>query len=255
MRRSRHDGHVGRIAPLVIAVVLASCAADAPPGAEASGPTGDDSLASKGLYAACGASRFDAVPPDTTSMPTFAAWTDLDLTNVGGERSYLLEWVAGYDWVVTEETANARSLFGLPRTEGGRDPMYASASLELRDGAWMPVGWGDCRIELEAEGWGNARFTIDPSSPPDAAATSITVLANEMACAGGLAPSDRDVRAVILDDDPDAVSIVILVEPTSGATTCQGNPDFPFEVELPTPLGDREIHDASVSPAETRWPD
>lgn len=244
-----------RVAPFVVAVMLAACAADAPPGDGGdTAPSPDGSLASKGLYAVCGASRFDAVPPDTSAMPTFDAWTDLDLTNLGGERPYFLEFVGGYDWVVTAETADARSLFGQPRSEGGRDPMYASASLEVRDGAWAPVGWGDCRIELEAEGWGNARFTIDPASPPDPEATTIAVLANEMACAGGMAPTDRDVRAVVLDDDPAAVSIVILVEPTSGASTCPSNPDFPFEVELPSPLGDRAILDASVSPAQTRWP-
>jgi hypothetical protein len=62
------------------------------------------------------------------------------------------------------------------------------------------------------------------------------------------------VQAVILEENERAVSIVILVEPTEGATSCQGNPAFPLEVELASPLGDREILDASVSPPEPQWP-
>ena len=185
-----------------------------------------------------------------STLPVFAAWDDLDLAGTGGE---LLGFVEGYDWFVTEESASARSLFGLPRSPGGRT-LPAYASLELRDGRWATVGWGDCRIELGADGWGNARFTMDPSSPPDPSATTLTVLASEMNCAGGGPPDDREVRATVVDDSEEAVAIVILVEPVQGAVTCQGDPDFPFEVALPSAIGDREIVDASVYPFEVRWP-
>ena len=113
---------------------------------------------------------------------------------------------------------------------------------------------GDCRIELGAEGWGNARFEVDPARPPATATTSLSLLANEMSCAGGGPPSGRDVRGVIVDDGEDAVAILILVEPIQGAATCPTNPDFPFEIELPSALGDREIVDASSYPFEVRWP-
>ncbi|MGZ8662934.1 MAG: hypothetical protein ACXWYI_12750 [Actinomycetota bacterium] len=59
---------------------------------------------------------------------------------------------------------------------------------------------------------------------------------------------------MILNEDEHAVSIVILVEPTNGATDCQGNPAFPFMVELGSPLGEREILDASVYPPTLQWP-
>jgi hypothetical protein len=107
---------------------------------------------------------------------------------------------------------------------------------------------------LDAEGWGNASFVIDPKDHPDPGADRVTVMATERACAGGEAPVDRDVRAVILDEDERSVWVVILVEPPRGFSTCQGNPAFPFEVDLGAPLGDRRILDASVYPPERVWP-
>ena len=63
----------------------------------------------------------------------------------------------------------------------------------------------------------------------------------------------RDVRAVVLDETETTVSIVILVEPRGG--DCPSNPSFPFEIELPYPLGNRAILDASVYPPMERiWP-
>ena len=154
---------------------------------------------------------------------------------------------------MSQEGEDWRQFFGEP-SKLGADPPYASLRIEQRDGGWVPVGWGQCRIELGAEGWGNARFVIDPKTRPDAGADRISILATEVACAGGQPPEDRDVRAVILDENEQAVSIVILVEPTNGSTDCQGNPAFPFEVDLGSPLGDREILDASVYPPEPQWP-
>jgi hypothetical protein len=208
-------------------------------------------FAAAGLSATCGSNRFDSLPPDVSTLPAFTAWDDLDLA---GTRAELLGFVEAYDWFVTEETASARSLYGLPRSPEGSRTLAAYASLELRDGRWKPVGWGDCRIELGADGWGNARFEMDRSSSPDPSATTFTVLATEVNCAGGGPPTDRDVRAVVVDESEKAVAVLILVEPVQGAVTCQGNPDFPFEVELPSAIGDREVLDASGYPFEARWP-
>ncbi len=183
-------------------------------------------------------------------MP-FTAFDDLDLSRAGEEAPFFLEFAQGYDWVVTQEGEDWRQLFGEPVAPGG-DPPYASLRIELSDGRWTPVGWGQCRIELEADGWGNARFVVDPKIPPDPDADRVTVMATENACASGMAPAGRDVRAVILDEDEHSVSVVILVEPKGG--DCPSNPAFPFEVQLSTPLGDRRILDASVYPPQRRWP-
>jgi hypothetical protein len=113
---------------------------------------------------------------------------------------------------------------------------------------------GQCRIELGADGWGNARFRLDPAVHPDSQSRTVSVLATEMACAGGQAPKGRQVRAVVLDETDEVVSIVILVECPTGGQTCPGNPSFEFQVDLGSPLGNRTILDASVyPPLEREW--
>ena len=90
---------------------------------------------------------------------------------------------------------------------------------------------GSVQDRTRRQRWGNARFVIDPKTPPDSETDQISVLATENACAGG-GPRRQGGEAVILSEDAYTVSIVILVEPTKGATTCPGNPAFPVEVEL-----------------------
>ncbi len=237
---------------LVVALLTTSCA-DEGPTSETAQPRSTGSPGEAGLTASCGGSVFERLPPDTSGLAAFTAFDDLDLTRVGGETPFFLEFAEGYDWFVTQQGEDWRQLFGEPaRTDV--DPPYASLRIERRDGAWAPVGWGQCRIVLDAEGYGNASFVIDPETPPDPDSDRVTVMATERACAGGEAPVDRDVRAVILDEDERSVWVVILVEPSRGFSTCQGNPAFPFEVDLGAPLGDRRILDASLFPPRRAWP-
>lgn len=238
-------------AVLVAVTLLAACGHESASVDPVIGPTHEGGApVADGLTASCGSARFDELPPDTAGLPSFTSWEQVDLSGLGGEGSFF----DAYHWYVAGETEEARNLFGRPRHEGGGGAPYAYLSLELREGRWTPVGWGDCRIEVDVDGWGNARFEVDRSDPPDPEATRVSVLATEMGCAGGGPPTGRDVRAVVVDMNDEAVSIVILVEPPEGAATCPGNPSFPFEVELGAPLGDREILDASIYPSEVRWP-
>ena len=237
---------------LVMMLLAPSCARDAQTGDGSARQSAAGELQTAGLTASCGGAVFDRLPPDTSALAPFNSFDELDLSGTGGEASYFREFVSGYEWFVTQEGKDWRQLFGQPSRSGG-DPPYASLRIEMRDDEWAPVGWGQCRIELHADGWGNARFVIDPEAPPNPGADRISILATENACAGGQAPEGREVRSAILDEDERSVSIVILVEPTKGGATCPGNPSFPFEVELGSPLGEREILDASVYPPEPQW--
>lgn len=245
---------MGSIRSMAVALVLvaSSCADDASTNGSEE-PRSKGSPAEAGLVASCGGSVLDRLPPDTSSLEPFTAFDDLDLSSGGEEAPFFLEFAQGYDWFVTQEGEGWRQLFGEP-ARTNVDPPYASLRIERRDGAWAPVGWGQCRIVLDAEGYGNASFVIDPKTPPNPGADRVVVMATERACAGGEAPSGRDVRAVILDEDQRSVWVVILVEPGKGFSTCQDNPAFPFEVDLGAPLGDRAILDASGYPPQRRWP-
>ena len=206
------------------------------------------------LEATCGSVKFDGVRADWSDFPPLGdVEREIDLTVVAEER----EFFDDYDWYVAEEGRRSLHLFGVAR-DAHEDPTgmrYAGAEFERTNDSWVPRSWGQCRIEVSASGWGNARFVLDPNVEPDPASTSIFVQAWEMACAAGRAPEGRDVEAVVLAEDGDSVSVVILVEPVRGGADCQGNPSFPFEVDLAEPLGDRTVRDASFDPpAERPWP-
>jgi hypothetical protein len=232
---------------LMIVLIAVSCGQTRPGSSVTGGSQGTE------LTASCGGAVFDQLPLDTSAFVPFTTIDELDLSRVGGEAPYFRKFSSGYEWFVTQEGEGWRQLFGRA-AEPDADQPNASMRIELGEGGWAPVGWGGCQIELDAEGWGNARFVVDPRNEPDPGANQVSLLATEVACAGGQAPGDRAVKQVILDENERVVSLVILVEPTKGATTCQGNPAFPVEVQLDSPLGDREILDASVYPPKRRWP-
>jgi hypothetical protein len=237
---------------LVAFLLLAAACAGRDPAPRAADASGEPS--EPAVFAACGGVRFPDLPPDTSSFVPFASWSEVNLANLGGEAPFFEEFVEPYTWFLTDHSASERVLFGEPSEPGAGDPPYAYAALELRDGHWAPTGWGQCRIELQADGWGNARFRLDPAVRPDPQSRTVSVLATEVACAGGQAPQGREVRAVVLDETEEAVSIVILVEPSTGGQNCPGNPSFEFQVDLGSPLGDRTILDASVyPPLEREW--
>jgi hypothetical protein len=235
-------------------VLLAASCADAAPTSNGSRPESTLTVGPDTLVASCDGVEFPSVQPDTSAFTPFESWSDVDVTDLGSESRYFREFVGMFDWFTTQEAANSIVLFGEPlERPRGRNP-YAYATLEVRQGQWVPVGWGHCGIRLSAPGWGNAQFVVDPSQPPDPNSDRMTVLATEVACAGGEAPTDREVLSIVVGENTESVSVVILVEPTRGATTCQGNPPFEFELELDQPLGDRAVKDASAYPAEVRWP-
>ena len=232
-----------RIRPIVVvaAAVITACAEASSTGSGVGAGPGNG--ASSAIVAMCGGVTFSTLPPDPSGFRPFDRWAEVDLSEIGTEREFFEE----YDWFVADETSTTLRLFGSTESDKASS-LYASAGFRWEDGTWKPGGWGDCRIELSAPGWGNARFVLDPDNPPDPSASTVTLLATEVNCAGGQRPNGREVRAVVLDDAPGSVSIVVLVEPAEGAVTCQGNPAFRYEVDLGSPLGDRHVLDASVYP-------
>ncbi|NED95275.1 hypothetical protein G1H11_08095 [Phytoactinopolyspora alkaliphila] len=207
------------------------------------------------LVVSCGAVQFDELPPDPSSFPSLGDLADqIDFSVAEGER----EFFKTHDWYVAAEADDELVLFGIPHEPHAEDwdwnPLYADAVFDREGNTWVPSGWGQCQVSVEAAGWGNARFILDPDIEPDPEVNSIAVQAWEMDCTSGKAPEGRKIESVVSEDDA-KVTIVVLVEPDPGPATCPGNPSFPLEIELAAPLGDRTVVDASVHPAlERPWP-
>ena len=237
-------------AAIIALLAVAGCGDDSTPTTTGDEPASADSKSQ--LSASCGEVEFDTIPADPSGFESAdALWVEIDLSEVGMEA----EFFDLYDWSIVTQTDQELVLFGSPLEPTADGPQYASASFDREAERWTPHSWGQCRIELTAPGFGPARFILDPDHQPDPAASTLAVLATEMACTSGEAPKGRDVKSVVVAQDDDSVSVVVLVEPPTGDQDCQGNPSFPLEVDLGSPLGDRTVFDGGVQPAlERPWP-
>lgn len=217
------------------------------------GPTDPNgSLVDVDLTAGCGPV---ALPTPVVELPDEAldddarAALDRVVEVVGGEAGFF----AGYDWFIAEKSDRELVLFGQSvGPVGPGDPPYASAVFEFRDGIWEPAGWGQCRIEVDAPGFGNAFWVLDGEPRPGS--TELLVQINERNCASGQPPVGRAIVPVITAD-AERVTITVLVEPVAGGAACPTNPWFPYVIDLGEALGDRVLYDGAVVPAlERPWP-
>jgi hypothetical protein len=95
---------------------------------------------------------------------------------------------------------------------------------------------------------GPAAWWIDPAAIPlSPKATKIPGLIREQGCASGRSPEGRVLDPAIFSAD-DAMLVTFWVRRPSGNQECPRNPDFPVEITLPEPLGDRKLLDGSAIP-------
>jgi hypothetical protein len=123
-------------------------------------------------------------------------------------------------------------------------------------GTWQAEDSGACTPSVRLdEALGGATWTLDPDEATaiDPDTEDFDVLVTEMACASGQSADDRvsEPRIVVTDD---AVTITFGVTPLEGPQDCQGNPPTEVRVELPEPLGERELRDGGVYPPTTVFP-
>jgi len=148
-------------------------------------------------------------------------------------------------WIEVSRTGDdVVYLAPVPGAEGSWH--YASVG---RDGdVWKVNGWGGCPLQPEVgPGLGIASFRVAPDVELDRTATEIPVLVTERACNSG---EDARGRVVVeaIDEGEHHVIVTIAVRPRGGGQDCPSNPETPFLLELPSPLGDRDLLDGSSVP-------
>jgi hypothetical protein len=88
-------------------------------------------------------------------------------------------------------------------------------------------------------------WRLDPSTPePGPETTELHVLLTERECVSGQKIGDRLVGPQVVITDTDVRVAFAAKPPPEDDQTCPGNPEAPYTVELPEPLGDREVIDA-----------
>lgn len=121
------------------------------------------------------------------------------------------------------------------------------ATIEQRLG-WELTGFGDCQLTPQLPpGAGPASFRVAPGSDMTERVTELDVLVTELACSSGRDARGRILTPVILPGD-EAITIILAVLGREGPQECPGNPETPFTIELPEPLGGRMLLDGSEIP-------
>lgn len=101
----------------------------------------------------------------------------------------------------------------------------------------------ECPLQyVVPEGLNTVEWRLDPSaSPPGPEDTRISVILNERECVSGQPIGDRLVEPQVVVTDTEVHIAFTAQRPPGDAFDCQGNPDDPFTVELPGPIGDRVV--------------
>lgn len=152
------------------------------------------------------------------------------------------EVIAAFDDESEVYAAKANGWF-LAWWPGALDP-DSVAAVDARNIVLTAVTAPEADVSAAA---GPASWWVDPSAPPAADATSIRALIRERACASGRSPEGRVVEPQVFAA-PDALLITVWVRTLAGGRDCQGNPEFPLEIQLAEPLGERRLLDGSEIP-------
>lgn len=132
-----------------------------------------------------------------------------------------------------------RPLLPPPRTPTcSTAPRLRWRSASAVGGLTLAVGLGGCAlVNNEAD----AIWDLAPDQTLDADATTFTVGVTRVGCNSGETGTVNDPDITIEDD---RIVIAFTVSPGEPRSAdCQGNPAVPYDVELPEPLGDRELVD------------
>ena len=96
---------------------------------------------------------------------------------------------------------------------------------------------------------GSATWWVDSQLIPLAPeTTTIKGFVMETACASGQSPEGR-VNEPVIQYTAESVTVTFTIAPPPGdAQDCQSNPEFPVEVTLSEPLGERALLDGGTTP-------
>ena len=150
----------------------------------------------------------------------------------------------GWRLVAEEE---ARMVF-VADAPPGSEPPLVEATVERVGGSWQATGFGQCwPMPDVGPGLGLAEFRVAPHVGLSADLVEIDVLVTERACNSGEDARGRIVAPAIIPG-PDTMFVVFAVVPRPGGHDCPSNPETPFRLVLPEPLGERTLLDGSSIP-------
>lgn len=128
----------------------------------------------------------------------------------------------------------------------GQPARHLGIVFDQRDGEWTFLRSGGCVPEVRHPS-GARRATWEPAEEVHPETTRLRVSVQERMCASGQ-PADDRLLSPEIELGEDAVVVTWFVEPVPGGASCPSNPITGATLELPEPLGDRELLDGGVYP-------
>ncbi len=157
------------------------------------------------------------------------------------------EGVDAASYIVLAEDATGSTLgVGEWTTDGpGADGDWVR--IEPGPGGSGGVSWGDCILERALPDGRSRVAVVAPAGGVDPTATEITVLVNELQCAGGRSVLPHLGEPEVLADD-EQVIVTLTSDQIEGAATCQAREPEEHTLHLDEPIGDRELRDGGTWP-------
>ena len=153
------------------------------------------------------------------------------------------EGLPGAGWIRAAHTDEV-VLFVAP----GEGMAWSMVKVQLRDGIWSADSYGQCHLQPELpDGVNLAIFRVAPDEELKPESTEVEVLVTELVCNSGQDARGR-IRPFSITPAEDSVTVIFTVVPRPGGHECPGNPETPFTLALPEPLGDRVLLDGSEVP-------
>lgn len=145
-------------------------------------------------------------------------------------------------WQVVHETSNEIQLVA-KTTEGTL--AFMTVTNDGSDWAWSggSIAGDPCQLRFTVpEELNTVEWSLDPeAAKPTAETTEIAVILQERECVSGQKIGDRLVGPQIVMTETRVFMAFASQRPQGDAFDCQGNPETPFTVVLPEPIGDREL--------------
>jgi hypothetical protein len=126
---------------------------------------------------------------------------------------------------------------------------WMSADIARTGDTWKPAGMGGCRpVVVLGDGLGAAEWALDPSAGDLVReTTTLHLLVWELTCSGG-SPATGRMSPVVVEFGARTLTLTLGVRPKGGIQTCPGPPGTPAVVNLPQPVGDRNLLDGGTEP-------
>ena len=184
-------------------------------------------------------------PEELTTPPTRKARRDAISALLEGRTKRWSSHAPKKEWRVLARTDRRLVVVA------GHPPGLLQIVLARRAGQWEVISRGGCTTEAK---WGNsvrAEWELDPEFPPSGFGKMLHLLIVESACRSGIDPRPRlETPRIVYGDTTVTVALFVRPPPGGGAYTCIGPPPVPIAVELAEPIGERELLDGAVYPAQ-----